>query len=136
LSKIIDYHTNLNTSHDAERMRFTTLLSNQFGYVPVYGPTMNDLRFAMQLFSYIAKEYPGYKWVVEYRDTIVSVVNETLAPDWGFKLRDRVLDNDGKVIRQYAGMLLERFDMDRGRLDTDELAEKPRDLRGNVVRLP
>jgi len=96
---------------------------------------MNDLQAAMRLFSHISGEYPGYKWVVEYRDTVITVVNETLAPDWGFKLKEHTLDSDGRVIKQYAGMLLEQFNMSQGKLQGDELAEKPRDLRGNVERL-
>ena len=134
MTKIIDYHTNLNTTQDAERMAFTLKLSNQYGYVPVYGPTMNDLKFAMQLYTYIINSYPGYRWVVEYRDSIVSVVNETLDSNWGFRIKYARLDNDGKVIRQFAGTLLERFNMSRHALREDELNEKPRDLRGNVVR--
>ena len=135
MSKIIDYYTNLDTTGDKERMKFTLKMSKQFGYVPVYGPTMNDLRFAMQMFSYIIMDYPGYKWVVEYRDSILSVVNESLAPDWGFRLRHKMIDNDGKVIRKFAGMLLERYGLSRGAVVEEELAEKPRDLRGNVARV-
>ena len=134
MSKIIDYATNLATADDPARYRLSMRLNKQFGYLPVYGCTISDMTYAMSLYDHIIKAYPGYRWVIEYRDSIISVVNESLAPDWGFKLKYKMMDNDGLVIKRFAGALLERYNLSAGPRNDDELNEKPRDLRGNILR--
>lgn len=134
MKRLIDYYTNLDTKNDVERARFSLNMERIFGYVPVYGPTINDLKFAATQFEHINKAYPGYRWVVEYRDSVLTVVNETLAHNWGFRLRHKMLDNDGKVVRQFAGTLLERYNLTRGAKVDHEVAALKRDARGDAVR--
>ena len=131
---IIDYATNLDVRDNGARLAEYAKMVKVFGYLPACGPTMQDIRQAKQLFGYLIAAYPGYKWVVEVRDTIISVTNETLAPNWGFRLKEKMLDNDGKVIKQFGGQLLEHYNMKRGKADITQLIEAPRDLRGNVAR--
>jgi len=87
------------------------------------------------LLDHILSLYSGFRWVIEVRDTIVSVVNETLAPDWGFRLKTSMLDNDGIVIKRFAGELLERYNLSRSHAVDQEIAEKSRDLKGNLERI-
>lgn len=131
---IIDYATNLDVADNGKRFYEYRKLIKMFGYLPVYGPRIEDINYGKQLLGFIVSAYPGYRWVIEVRDSVISVVNETLAPDWGFRLKVHMLDNDGVVICRFAGELLERYEMKRAGLDYLRLAEAPRDLRGNVLR--
>lgn len=106
-----------------------------FGYLPIYGPTIEDVHYAKELLEFIVSEYPGYKWIVEVRTGLVTVVNETFCPDYGFRLYTSMLDNDGKEIRRWAGDLLERYGVPRGGIVVGAVDEMPRDLRGNIKRL-
>lgn len=106
---LIDYYSNLETTQDSDRAREQLKLQKHFGYLPVYGPTMPDITQGKIILAHILRDFPGFHWVVEVRDTIITVINEDLAPNWGFRLRDSQLDNDGKVIRSFAGGLLERY---------------------------
>ena len=130
----IDYLTNLDTKNDPQRQRAYMRLNKAFGYLPVYGPTMLDVETGQRLLEYLLKDFPGYKWVIEVRDSIITVINESLAPDWGFRLKEHLLDNDGELIRHMAGELLERYRVPREAMNKQTMAELPRDLRGNVAR--
>jgi len=132
---IIDYASNLDTKNDEARATAYRKMTQHFGYLPVYGPTMIDVETGQKLLKYLTEEFPGYKWVIEVRDTIVSVINETLDPNWGFRVREGLLDSEGKIIRLMAGELLERFGVVRGKANKDELNEVPRDARGNIKRI-
>ena len=131
---LIDYQTNLNTDHDIARARVAARLVKQYGYLPVYGPTMADVTMAGKCFDWIIAKYPGYRWVVEFRSGVLTVVNESLDPDWGFRIKQNRLDSDGKVVQSFAGKLLEQFNIHRGAKDPEELAEKDRNVRGNIKR--
>jgi hypothetical protein len=128
---LIDYLTNLKIKDNPARAREILKLERAFGYLPVYGPTIEDMKYGQNLLGHILSRYPGYRWVIEVRDQIITVVNESLAPDWGFRLKERMIDNDGHVIRRFAGELLERYGIKQMR----DLNECPRDARGNVVKV-
>lgn len=106
-----------------------------FGYLPIFGPTIEDVHHAKELLGYIVSEYPGFRWIVEVRGGIVTVVNETFCPDYGFRLYVSQLDNDGKEIKRWAGGLLERFGVPAGGIIIDAVKELPKDPRGNIKRL-
>ena len=131
---MIDYLSNLPLKDDGKRAREYAKLQKHFGYLPIYGPTIEDVRYGKQLLGHIVSEYPGYKWVVEVRDTVITVVNETLAINWGFRLREKMLDNDGKVIKQFAGKLLEAFYLKRAGHDPAEMAGLKKNARGEYQR--
>ena len=132
---IIDYQSNIKTQDDPARQKEYQKMAKAFGYLPVYGPTMADVQTGKILLDHILSLYSGFRWVIEVRDTIVSVVNETLAPDWGFRLKTSMLDNDGIVIKRFAGELLERYNLSRSHAVDQEIAEKSRDLKGNLERI-
>lgn len=130
----IDYFSNLNLSDDKAREKEYLKLQKTFGYLPVYGPGIQDVKQGEILLDHILKAYPGYRWVVEVRSGVITVINETLAFNWGFRLKDYMLDNDGHVIRGFAGELLERFKLSRGPKNENELKELKKNLRGEYVR--
>ena len=135
MAPLIDYMSNLDTTHDKARALAYAKMIKEFGYLPVYGPTIHDVRTAQNLFGWITQEFPGFKWAIEVRDTIVTVINETLAANWGFRVREGKLDNDGKIIRLMAGELLERYGVARKAADAKALADLPKDARGNIKRI-
>lgn len=106
-----------------------------FGYQPFFGPTLNDMRQACSLFFVLDREYPGYHWVVEIRDGLCTVMNETIATNWGWRRPANCLDADGKVIKMVGGGFLERVGLKRGGI-TDKIQDLATDLRGNIKRLP
>lgn len=122
----LDVRDNLLRNYEFVRMR------RAHGYIPVYGPTIEDIHFGQQLLEHILKAYPGFRWVIEVRDTIITVVNETLQKNYGFRLRVSMLDNDGHVIKRWAGELLERFGIPATSIRHDILAEKPKTARGEI----
>ena len=131
---LIDYATNLKTADDPARAKAYMKLTKYFGYLPVYGPSMSDVTQGQNLLMWLLQDFPGYKWVIEVRDTIITVLNEDLAANWGFLVRAEKLDNDGKVIRLMAGELLERYGLKRQGMNEQEMAEAPKDFSGRIAR--
>jgi len=131
---IIDYLTNIQTTDDPQRSKAYQQMMHHFGYLPVYGRSMADVTTGRKLLKHLLDVFPGYRWVLEVRDGIIKVVNESLAPDWGFQVREEHLDCDGYVIKGMAGELLERYGVSRGALNRDELNALPEDARGHVLR--
>ena len=120
-----------NLAREAEYVRAI----RTFGYLPIYGPTIEDVHYAKELVNYIMSEYPGYRWIIEVRNGMVTCVNETFCPDYGFRLYVSQLDNDGKEIKRWAGGLLERFGVPRSKMVVGMVDELVKDSRGNVKRL-
>lgn len=127
---MIDYLTNLNLKDNPQRQRAYLKMIQAFGYLPVYGPTIADIHQGQVLLDHILRAFPGYRWVIEVRSGVITVMNETLAMNWGFRLKDKMLDNDGVVIKRFAGELLERFRLSRGAKRNEELAELKKTPRG------
>ena len=108
---------------------------NKFGYLPVEGPTVEEIKTGQWLLSCILREYPGYKWVITIQRGFVSLVNETLDPYWGCNIKEGKLDSDGKVIRYFAGKLLEGFNLRRGKMNVEEVQGLERNGRGQAKRI-
>jgi len=110
-------------------------MEKHFGYLPAYAKNLPDQRLAADQVGWLIQAFPGYKWKVQVRDTILTCLNETLSGNWGFTLRVRMLDNHGKVIRWFGASLLERYGMRRDKANLERILEASRDLRGNMVRV-
>lgn len=131
----VDYLTNIKLSDNDTRTREALKMQQHFGYLPVYGPTMSDVITGKNLLTHILRVYPGYRWVLEVRDTIITVFNETLDQNWGFRLREGMLDSDGKVIVRFCGELLERYKLARGAKNQADVDALPGIGRGNKKRI-
>jgi len=127
--------TNLNLKDNDQRLTEAIKMQAAFGYLPVVGPSMPDVALGKKLLAHILQSYPGYQWVIEVRDTIITVMNETLDSNWGFRLKEKVLDNDGKVIVRFCGELLERYRLKRGAMEFDAVNALPNGGRGSKKRI-
>lgn len=92
-----------------------------------------DAPQAKWLTEKVATKYPGYQWCVQVRCGLVTVRNFTLAPDFGFHINPKDMDNDGKVFLTMCGELLERYQQNRGRADIDAIVTAKRDIRGAMA---
>ena len=127
--------TCLETRDDKARYRLQERMIKQFGYLPIYGPTIEDLWFAAHLFDHLIREYTGYQWVVEVRGGVVKVVNDSADPYHGWTEHIEKFDNDGHHIKFIGGDILDRHGLPRRALEIDLISEMPRDLRGNIARV-
>ena len=108
-------------------------MSKHYGYCPAYASNLPDFTIASQQADYLLKAFPGYLWKVQVRDGILTCVNDTIACDFGFNLKVKMLDSDGKVIYKFGAGLLEMYHM-RAKYDSDQVSSAKKDLRGNLVR--
>jgi len=110
-------------------------LVKHFGYLPVYAPTTQDLHYGKLLLGWILEACPGYQWIVEIRDGVVSIWNADLGSSWGFRTLVDKIDNDGRLIKSAACQLLEQHSVRSQRADPEELLYGlKRDRRGEAVR--
>lgn len=82
--------------------------------------------------------YPGYLWRVnaELDGGIVNVLCADASMEKGMTLMVADLVHEGsakKHIMRAGGELLERFNLNRGRMIESELVDAKRDLRGNII---
>ena len=81
---IIDYMSNLKTVDDPARAQAYNQMMKHFGYLPVYGPSMADIKTGQKLLKHIVDVFPGYRWVIEVRSGIIAVVNESCISEDGW----------------------------------------------------
>ena len=80
------------------------------------------------------KEYPGHLWAVGPSNdySMLAIWNEDLSTRYGMWIRVKDIDPDYKNIQKWAGELLERANVSRGRANLEELESLDRDVRGEV----
>lgn len=91
---------------------------------------------AKQVAETLEKHHPGHAWSV-YADVmqgVVNIHNLNLSSEWGYViLMDEMInDPEMRMTIRAGGEILERFGINQGRLNHDELHGKPMDLRGNL----
>jgi len=80
------------------------------------------------------KEYPGHLWMVGPSNdkSMLAIWNEDLSTRYGMWIRVEDIDPDYKNIKNWAGELLERASVSRGKANLDELASLERNVLGEV----
>lgn len=82
------------------------------------------------------KTYPGHLWAVTVDEDggVLVVKNLYLSGDWGYVRHLNKLPNGGEALKKLiirdAGELLERYNLSRGGVRIDEIADLKRDVRG------
>jgi hypothetical protein len=110
-------------------MRIAQRAVKMYGYQPFFGPNLPDMRYAAQIFDRLEMWFPGYRWIVEVRGGLCRIVNESLRYDWGWTGLTSTFDSDGKVIKQIGAGFLERFGLNAGKKDQEEIDQLPTDGR-------
>jgi hypothetical protein len=126
-----DILTNLALSDNLARDREASCAIKAFGYLPYIGPSMPEMKFACHIFEILIREYPGYHWVVECRQGMVSIWNETLSATFGWRKGVEIFDNDGKVAKMVGGAFLERFGLRASGMNDDKVLDLQKNARGD-----
>lgn len=83
--------------------------------------------------KHLAIKYPGYPWLVQVDGGVATIRNLALSGKWGFVIHQNKIDNDFKAITRAAGELLERYNLTRGAINLDQVADLKRDFSGEVI---
>jgi len=81
------------------------------------------------------KHYPGHAWAVRVYDEhqgVLAIQNLALSGQWGFMMKLDDIDPDMKFVMRAGGDLLERYNLSRGRLRMDEMADVDYGLTGDA----
>jgi hypothetical protein len=81
------------------------------------------------------KHYPGHAWAVGPSNdySMLAIWNEALSTRYGMWIRVNDIDPEYKNVMRWAGELLERAKLSRGRADDDEYESLDRDFKGEVI---
>ena len=102
------------------------------------GLDINDYVMSKNMAEALHKHYPGHQWAVtcEGAKGIATIRDLFLSGQWGYILKLPEIYSgsafEADVIRA-GGEILERFGLDRGKLDAAQLADLPLDFAGNTA---
>ena len=82
----------------------------------------------------LEKNYPGHAWMVGPSNdySMLAIWNEALSSRYGMWIRITDIDPEYKKVMLWAGELLERANVSRGKANIDELATLKRNVIGEV----
>lgn len=96
-----------------------------------------DLDTARSIAETLHRHYPGHLWAVHASGEtgIATIHNLRLSGRWGFVIRLLELQQDPglRMVVRAGGELLERWALSRGPLQEQEMENRPRDLRGELM---
>lgn len=99
--------------------------------------TQANQMIAKTIAETLNKHYPGHAWMVtaSVMQGVVWIYNLKLSSEYGYVLHidDLQQDPSMRLTIRAGGEFLERYGLRRGELNHDALADKPMDLRGNVI---
>jgi hypothetical protein len=83
----------------------------------------------------LERHYPDWGWAVRVDDLggVMEVRSMVIPGKWGFLLKIRSIDPEGKTIMRAGGELLERYRLRRGRRKPGATQELMRDFKGMAV---
>jgi hypothetical protein len=78
--------------------------------------------------------YPGHAWAVGPSNdySMLAIWNEALSMKYGMWIRINEIDPEYRNIMRWAGELLERANVTRGKMNPDELMNLKRDITGEA----
>lgn len=95
--------------------------------------TAHEMSVCKRVGDVLHKHYPGHMWGVNMKQGVIQVMNFALSGQWGFQIKEENLDPEDKVVIAEGGELLERFNVERSKMNPDEMNDKIRDARGQVI---
>jgi len=95
--------------------------------------TAHEMAVCKRVGDTLHKHYPGHMWGVNMVQGVIQVMNFALSGQWGFQIKEESLDPEDKIIIRSGGELLERFNVARAEMDPDEMNNKTRNGRGEVI---
>ncbi len=97
--------------------------------------TEHEMGVCKRVGDVLHQHYPGHLWGVNMQDGLVQVMNLALSGKWGFTLKEELMDPEDRKIVMAGGELLERFTVSRGKMNANEMNDKIRDARGEVIEI-
>lgn len=99
---------------------------------------LNDILTARVMAEALHAAYPGHFWAVscDGKTGFADVRNLALSGNYGFRIRlSGIYSASGfkRDVLKAGGEILERFRVDRGRLDDDQLSSVRQDFAGRPV---
>ena len=99
--------------------------------------SLNDILTARAMAEDLHAAYPGHFWAVscDGRTGMADVRNLALSGNWGFRIKlGRMYSASAfkKDVLKAGGEVLERFNLNRGKLDDNQLSDLPVDFAGRV----
>lgn len=97
-----------------------------------------DIHLAKQIAEALDAAYPGHLWAVNVRGDqgVATIHNMMLSGQWGYTLHldKRYSASDTvRMAKLGAGEILERYNVARGRINHDHMAELKTDFAGRVI---
>lgn len=110
------------------------LIANEYDIAP----NKRDVELAKIVAEMLDKTYPGHQWAINAnveRD-VVTIHNLALSAKWGTRIYPSNYYGLADFLvsaKRYAGEILERYNVSRGRVNHDQLAGLEMDFAGRVV---
>lgn len=98
---------------------------------------LHDVLMARQMAETLHAAYPGHFWAVscDGKTGMADVRNLALSGNWGFRLKLKNIYSASqfkKDVLTAGGEILERYRLNRGRLNDDQLSDRPTDFAGRL----
>jgi len=96
---------------------------------------MQSMAWSKRIAECLEKYFPGYMWAVhaDAKNNIATVQSMALSGEYGFYLHLDKIDNHNKKIIHAGGEILERYRVNRSRMDEAQVLNLSRDLRGSAI---
>lgn len=97
-----------------------------------------DIALAQQIAEGLEAAYPGHLWAVNVQGEqgIATIHNMMLSGQWGYIMhldRRYSASETIKVAKMGAGEILERYNVARGRMNNDRMADLKQDFAGRTI---
>lgn len=99
---------------------------------------LHDILTARTMAEALHAAYPGHFWAVscDGKTGMADVRNLALSGNWGFRIKLSGIYSASqfkKDVVKAGGEILERFSLSRGRLNDDQLSDRPTDFAGRLT---
>ena len=99
---------------------------------------LHDILTARTMAEALHAAYPGHFWAVscDGKTGMADVRNLALSGNWGFRIKLSGIYSASqfkKDVVKAGGEILERFKLNRGRLNDDQLSDRPTDFAGRLT---
>ena len=89
---------------------------------------------ASKISYHLSVVYPGNMWMVNVDGGVAEIKNCFLSGVMGFTVQVSAIDKNLMIITMAGGEILERYNVSREKtLKIEELVDKPKDMRGQLI---
>ena len=99
-------------------------------------PTVAELYLARRITEVLQKHYRGHLWGVNVRRSVATIHNFSLSGNYGYVLHVEKIKGEDDLKRgvvRAGGEILERYRLERGMVNGDQLRGLKRDFAGRPI---